>query len=80
MAYFERKRILALSGLTTNKARDIVLRIIIEYSSLKGFCTRPPLPRAKTRVNLIVVYSVKRSYLHMPQIAGLGCAYRIGSC
>jgi hypothetical protein len=78
MAYFERKRILALSGLTTNKARDIVLRIIIEYSSFKGFCT--PLPPAKTRVNLIVIYSVKRGYLHMPQIAGLGCAYRIGLC
>jgi hypothetical protein len=40
MAYFERKRkrILALSGLTTNKARDMVLRIIIEYTSFKGFC------------------------------------------
>ncbi len=38
MAYFERKRILALSGLTTNKkARDLVLRIIIEYNRPNPF-------------------------------------------
>jgi len=52
MAYFERKRkrILALSGLTTNKARDMVLRSTL---ASRDFAT------PQTRVHLIVVYSVK---------------------